>query len=213
MTSSLKDEFLELLEKDKEFRYAVAGFLGLDEILRRLDRNEQELVKLREDMNRLREDTNAGFKRHDEEITKLREDFNKAFRLMNLRLNRVERMLEKLTLDIEEEGRIVIEHRLSEKGIRIKIGSLTLPELELNIYGVSNDICIIGEASVRASSRVIDELNKKLSILKSKYPERLRPKIIRVIYTSLALPDLIERAEKEGIWVLKATEDIVPPSI
>jgi hypothetical protein len=43
------------------------------------------------------------------------------------------------------------------------------------------------------------------------YPEKLKPKIIRVIYTSLAMPDLIERAEKEGIWVLKATGDIVKP--
>ena len=49
---SLKDEFLTLLEKDKEFRYAVAGLLGLEEILRRLDRNVQELVRLREDMSR-----------------------------------------------------------------------------------------------------------------------------------------------------------------
>jgi len=31
---SLKDEFLTLLEKDKEFCYAVAGLLGLEEILR-----------------------------------------------------------------------------------------------------------------------------------------------------------------------------------
>ena len=37
---SLKDEFLSLLEKDKEFRYAVAGLLGLEKILARLDRNE-----------------------------------------------------------------------------------------------------------------------------------------------------------------------------
>jgi len=40
---SLKNEFLSLLEKDKEFRYAVAGLLGLGEILRRLDRSEQGL--------------------------------------------------------------------------------------------------------------------------------------------------------------------------
>jgi len=58
---SLKDEFLTLLEKDREFRYAVAGLLGLEEILRRLDRNEQELIKLREDLNKLREDMNRGF--------------------------------------------------------------------------------------------------------------------------------------------------------
>jgi hypothetical protein len=72
---SLKDEFLSLLEKDKEFRYAVAGYLGLEEILRRLDRHEEELVKLREDMNK-------GFKRHDDEIAKLREDMNKGFALL-----------------------------------------------------------------------------------------------------------------------------------
>jgi len=47
---SLKDEFLNLLERDREFRYAVAGYLGLDEILKRLDRNEQRLIELREDM-------------------------------------------------------------------------------------------------------------------------------------------------------------------
>ncbi|MEM2314481.1 MAG: DUF3782 domain-containing protein, partial [Candidatus Bathyarchaeia archaeon] len=42
-------------------RYAVAGLLGLDEILRRLDRHETELAKLREDMNKLRADMIEGF--------------------------------------------------------------------------------------------------------------------------------------------------------
>jgi len=35
--SSLKEEFLKLLEKDLEFRYAVAGYLGILEVLKRLD--------------------------------------------------------------------------------------------------------------------------------------------------------------------------------
>ena len=48
----LKQRFLKLLKEDEEFRYAVAGLLGLEEILRRLDRHEEQLVKLREDMNR-----------------------------------------------------------------------------------------------------------------------------------------------------------------
>ncbi|MCS7145303.1 MAG: DUF3782 domain-containing protein [Aigarchaeota archaeon] len=52
MSSRLKKEFLRLLRVDEEFRYAVAGLLGLEEILKRLDRNEAELVKLREDMTR-----------------------------------------------------------------------------------------------------------------------------------------------------------------
>ncbi|MCD6088750.1 DUF3782 domain-containing protein [Candidatus Bathyarchaeota archaeon] len=77
---SIKEEFLRLLEKDKEFRYAVAGLIGLDQILTRLDRHEEELIKLREDMNRLREDMNRGFKRYDAEIVRLREDMNRGFR-------------------------------------------------------------------------------------------------------------------------------------
>jgi len=43
--------FPSLLEKDKEFRYTVAGLLGLEKTPHRLDRNEQELVRLREDIN------------------------------------------------------------------------------------------------------------------------------------------------------------------
>ncbi len=48
----LKSEILRLLREDEEFRYAVAGLIGLEEVLKRLDRHEAQLVKLREDMNR-----------------------------------------------------------------------------------------------------------------------------------------------------------------
>jgi hypothetical protein len=95
---------LRLLKEDEEFRYAVAGLLGLEEILKRLDRNEQELVRLREDMakmferheerfarieeeirriwqeiERLREDMIKGFERHDLELARLREDMVRGF--------------------------------------------------------------------------------------------------------------------------------------
>ena len=48
----MKAEILRLLKEDEEFRYAVAGLIGLEEILKRLDRHERELIKLREDMNK-----------------------------------------------------------------------------------------------------------------------------------------------------------------
>jgi hypothetical protein len=78
----LKSRMLKLLREDEEFRYAVAGLLGLEEILKRLDRNESELVRLREDMNKLREDMVEGFKRHDIELAKLREDMIRGFELV-----------------------------------------------------------------------------------------------------------------------------------
>jgi hypothetical protein len=91
---------LRLLKEDEEFRYAVAGLLGLEEILKRLDRNEQELVRLREDMTKdferhdlelakLREDMIKGFERHDMEIAKLREDMMKGFDLVNRHISAI----------------------------------------------------------------------------------------------------------------------------
>ncbi|MEM0011525.1 MAG: hypothetical protein QXT84_07535, partial [Candidatus Bathyarchaeia archaeon] len=87
--SELKKEFLELLEKDIEFRYAVAGYLGLSEILKRLDRLEEGQKKLWEAQNRLWESNNKlweevrglreGQNRLWEEIRSLREGQNKLW--------------------------------------------------------------------------------------------------------------------------------------
>jgi len=70
-TRELKSRILKLLREDEEFRYAVAGLLGLEEILRRLDRHEAELVRLREDMNKLREDMIRGFELVERHISAL----------------------------------------------------------------------------------------------------------------------------------------------
>jgi hypothetical protein len=116
---------LRLLKEDEEFRYAVAGLLGLEEILKRLDRNEQELVRLREDMakmfekheerfarieeeigriwqeiERLREDMVKGFERHDAEIAKLREDMVKGFERHDREIQRLTEEMNKLREDM-----------------------------------------------------------------------------------------------------------------
>jgi len=71
MSSQLKQRLLRLLKEDEEFRYAVAGLLGLEEILKRLDKHEEQLVKLREDFNKLREDMNRGFELIERKISAL----------------------------------------------------------------------------------------------------------------------------------------------
>ncbi|MEM4384853.1 MAG: hypothetical protein QXU44_12490, partial [Candidatus Caldarchaeum sp.] len=73
----VKRTIFRLLKEDEEFRYAVAGLLGLEEILKRLDRHEAELASLRQETNKLREDMMLGFKRHDEELASLRQETNK----------------------------------------------------------------------------------------------------------------------------------------
>jgi hypothetical protein len=116
---------LRLLKEDEEFRYAVAGLIGLEEILKRLDRNEQELVRLREDMAKmferheerfamieeeirriwqeiakLREDMVKGFERHDAELAKLREDMVKGFERHDREIQRLTEEMNRLREDM-----------------------------------------------------------------------------------------------------------------
>jgi len=228
--AELKKKFLELLEEDKEFRYTVAGYLGLSEIMKRLDAIEREQLELRKEQARMRED----FKNMQETIEQILETLESHTKMLEShtkmlesharilehhtrileshgkRLSRIERTLEKLTLDIEDEARSIVSHRLKQMGLDIKVDRLQLPELELNIYGASDDVCVLGEASVRANLPLLEELKRKYEKLKATRPDLLRKRVILVIYTSLAMPELVEVAEKEGIWVLKATGDIVP---
>ena len=215
--AELKRRFLKLLDEDVEFRYTVAGYLGLSELLKRLDGIEAEQLRLREEMAQMREDFEKRFEairaEFEKRFTAMREDFKRMFDMIDRRLTRVERTLEKLTLDIEEEGRSIVAHRLKEMGYDVVISSLIKPEVELDIYGATDELCVIGETSVRAGLSVLRDLKRKLSIIEKRYPELLRPKTLLIIYTSLAMPELVEEARKEGIWVLKATGDIVRPKL
>jgi len=89
LTKEEKERILKTLEVDIEFRYAIAGLIGLGEILRRLDRHEEELKKIWEEIARLREDMNRGFERYDKEIEKLREDMVKGFERYDMELARL----------------------------------------------------------------------------------------------------------------------------
>ena len=244
--NALKREFLELLDKDIEFRYAIAGYLGLLEVLKRLDSLSEEQVKLREEQVKiwreiegireeqvkLREEQVKIWREIEgireeqvkiwreiegirEEQVKLREGFNRMLDVvsgMNVRLGRVERTLEKLTVDVEDEARLIVRYRVREEfGVDVELTSLILPELELNVYGVSNNICIIGEATVRGGVNILEELMRKIELVRKKYPDKLRRNTIPLIYVCLPLPGLIEEARRRNIWVLKATQDFHKP--
>jgi len=120
----LKSRMLKLLREDEEFRYAVAGLLGMEEILKRLDRHEAELVRLREDMNKLREDMVGGFKRHDVELAKLREDMNRlredmieGFRKHDAELAKLREDMNRLREDMNR-GFELVERHISALGAR-----------------------------------------------------------------------------------------------
>jgi len=51
-TSQLKAAFLKLLKEDEEFRYTVAGYLGIAEVLKRLDNLAEEQTKTWKEIQR-----------------------------------------------------------------------------------------------------------------------------------------------------------------
>lgn len=223
MYPDLKKKIIKLLKEDEEFRYTVAGLIGLQEILKRLDRIEEEQKALREEQKLLREEQKA----LREEQKALREDFNKMLAMIqnintrlgrleitvediNTRLKRVERTTEKMTVDVEEEARSFVKYKLREKGINIEVDTLRLPEAEINIYGANDEVCVIGDASIRAGLKILDELEEKYELLKRKYPGYLRRRVILVLYVILPLPELVEEARRRKIWLFKATKDYVP---
>ncbi|MEM1575201.1 MAG: hypothetical protein QW682_04675 [Nitrososphaerota archaeon] len=76
---SLKEEFIELLEKDKSFRFTIAGLIGYKDILERLEEHDK---KFNEISKRLEEHD----KKFNEIIIELRE-LRKNFELLS---NKVE---------------------------------------------------------------------------------------------------------------------------
>jgi DNA repair exonuclease SbcCD ATPase subunit len=76
----LKEQILDLLEKDREFRYAVAGLIGLQEILQRLDRHEEIMQKMLERLDR-----------HEETIQKMLQRLDRHEEIMQKMLERLDR--------------------------------------------------------------------------------------------------------------------------
>ncbi|MEM1547499.1 MAG: hypothetical protein QXN75_00510 [Thermoproteota archaeon] len=222
----VKSRILKLLKEDEEFRYAVAGFIGLADVLRRFeehDRKFNEIIARLDEHSRRFEEHDRKFNeiiaRLDEHSRRFEEHdrkFNEIIaEIRDLRRNVSEIMayIERTSLTIEEEAREILSHRLRERGVELSVSSLVLPDMELNIYGANDEICIIGEVSTRAGARIIEEVEEKMMELRRKYPQYLRKKTVKAVYTMQATPAAVEAAESKGVWLLKATGDLVPPPI
>ena len=278
MTTStdLRREFIKLLESDVEFRYTVAGYLGLSEILRSIERLWEEVRELREEVRKLWENQNKlweevralregqnklweNINRLWEEVRSLREGQNKLWEevrtlreeirklweeVRTLRENQnklwenvsklweevralredqgrlwrevrdLRVLVERLTLTVEDEGRYVIEWRLGrELGVSVSLSRFFIDDVEINIFGVTDDLVVIGEATVRLGTSLIDELERKVRLVFERRSDLIRPKLIKVIYCDVALPQALKLAEERGIWVLDIRSDLTPRRI
>jgi len=133
---------------------------------------------------------------------------NRGFELVDKRLRYLEAFTERVSLTLEEEAIEVITGKLSEKGIEIKLDRLILPDVEINIYGITDDLCVIGEAATRAGTRIVEEIDEKVKQLLAKHPEHMRGKVVKILYTMWITKEAIEEAKHRKIWILKTTQEL-----
>jgi len=187
-----KEEFLDLLKKDEEFRYTVLGYLGLDEITRRMDATQTTQTKILEELRGIREEQTRIW----EEIRALREDFNEILvRVETLEAGheRLERSLEGFRsemylgfnslrkfagVSLEEFMRVMLSGSFRERGILPAEASLERAVVEgeeINLF--YPDPLIVGEVTAYTDSvEEISKLLRKAEAAKRKYgkePERL----------------------------------------
>ena len=99
----LKEQILDLLEKDREFRYAVAGLIGLQEILQRLDRHEEIMQKMLERLDRHEEE----IKRLWEEVRALRENQEKMWQSQEKMWQNQEKLWQEVRLLRENQEKML----------------------------------------------------------------------------------------------------------
>ncbi|MEM4303889.1 MAG: hypothetical protein QXQ70_08360 [Candidatus Caldarchaeum sp.] len=163
MTADLKREFLRLLEEDEEFRYAVAGRIGILEILKRLDRLEEGQNRLWEEVRSLREGQN----RLEESMARLQDAVALLTRTQGELAKQVGALSETIGFGLEDIARVVVPGWLQRhEGIVMaeeftrKWITVDGEEIEVNLYGEGmkdgRKLVIIGEAKSRIYKREVE---------------------------------------------------------
>jgi len=212
VSSDLKRQFLKLLEEDEEFRYAVAGRLGILEVLKRLDAIAEE----QKNINRNIENINQKIEKTWEEIAKIWAQIEKIWKEvkdMKKTLNRVERTLERITISLEEEAQEAVAWLLSQRGVAMEIGDAKIDErYEFDIYGTNGQVTVVGEAKTRASPRTVGKLLERIEKARKLKPDIFKGRVVPVIYCLKYVGDLKE-AEERGVWVIKSGKELTKPPL
>jgi len=232
----LKQEFLKLLKEDEEFRLAVAGLLGYSEILKRLDRHEEEMRRIWESIERLRQDFltfvkeqekrweennkrwEENIKRWEENVRRWEED-SKRWEENNRRWEENSRRWEEAYKRFE-----AIERRLSR--VELSLGALTEVTLTRYVWeDLKEEIRFKGEEVItRLRSVIVDgfevnmivETNKNVYVIEVKVKPTVddlrdlmkKVEVVRRRYEKQVIPILAGTLIGEDIKVLAKSEGV-----
>ncbi|MEM3395695.1 MAG: hypothetical protein QXT12_06780 [Nitrososphaerota archaeon] len=221
--SRLKKQILTLLKEDEEFRYAVAGLIGIEEILKRLDKHSEELTKLREDMNKAFEKHHEDIAKLWEEIGSLREGQNKLWeevrslregqnklwdetrRLRSYMVAGFGELRAALGVTYEMHAAAYVEAMLDElgyTGARVERKYIVLNGEVLDIDIFCERPLIIGELTisirdVESAAREVEKLYERVNAVKTKYGKTPEMIILSVRSTTEDVANYLKRDIQE----------------
>ncbi|MHA1974665.1 MAG: hypothetical protein ACTSW1_16815 [Candidatus Hodarchaeales archaeon] len=201
----------------------------LYEILRDRFATREEFNRLLEELQKSREEYRREFRemyrRSDQrfeamqlQIDRRFDGVDKKFDNIDKRFDRVEKVIkdiqvsqDRMMVSLEEEAKEVIEYLLKKNhNIKVTLDELKIKDFEVDIYGATDDLCVVGEAAVRLGNSKLDQLLQNIKHLKINHPSYMKEKTVKILYGIKILPELIEKAEKEDIWIVTATKELTP---
>ena len=207
MSEKIKQKVLRLLREDEEFRYAVAGMIGLDEILKRLDAHDQkfaEIIKRLEVHDEKFAEIVKRLDAHDEELVRLRKDMLLGFERMDRHLSALgarwglmaeEAFREGLKALIEKEFGYRVERwvKFDEEGFVFGYPS----QIEIDV-AIRNKKAILVEIKSQATAPDVYTLKRKAEFYKSR--EKREPSKLLIV-TPYAEEKALEAAKHLGIEI------------
>ncbi|MEM2237370.1 MAG: hypothetical protein QW351_03225 [Candidatus Caldarchaeum sp.] len=212
MAADLKRELLRLLEEDEEFRYAVAGRIGILEILKRLDRLEEGQNKLWESQNKLWEEVRSlreGQNRLEESMARLHDAVALLARTQGELAKQVGGLSETIGFGLEDIARVVVPGWLQRhEGIVMaeeftrKWITVDGEEIEVNLYGEGEKdgrkLVIIGEAKSRIYKREVEAFDA----CAEKIAANISQQTYKFMFGYLIHPTAEEEARKRKIKLI-----------
>jgi hypothetical protein len=155
------------------------------------------------------------FEESNKRFDALQKEMDRRFDAVQKDISDIKTTLHHWTSAIEEDAQEVIKYYLNKEGIIIsELSNIQVAKdgiaTEIDVYGANEEYCVLGEATVNLTDNKFDQLEDAIKNLKKYAPEKLRPKIIRVLFADRVYPEAIERARKENIWLIKAGKELVP---
>jgi len=186
----------------------------IDRIEKKVDRIEKDVAEIRGETKTLRDDVEA--LRGDVEVLKsdvgaLRGDME-ALRgdveVLKRDTYSLKKSLDRLMLSLEEEAKDHVEWLLNKHGIKMKIEPKVICGMEFDLFGIEEDLILVGDATVRAGPKVIEWMYNRAQKLAKCSPDYKKKKFIIVIYSMHFTPSAIEKAKKIGIWLISANKEV-----